>query len=46
MLERIKNKYIQNNILKFIKQRQVLNFFKYSKYYQSKFNLEKKKLHI
>ena len=39
--DEIKSNFIQKNILKHIKLRRILKLFKYSKYYQSKLNLNK-----
>ena len=41
MLEKIKIKHLQKNILKYLQRRQILNIFKTSKFYQSKFDIDK-----
>ena len=41
MLEKIKSNYLRKNVLDYINKKRVLNIFKYSKFYQSKFGFNK-----
>ena len=41
MLEKIKSNYLRKKVLEYINKKRVLNIFKYSKFYQSKFGFNK-----